>query len=66
MEYRLSKNWANFFLGLIIALFPFLGLPSSVKDPALAVLGILIALVTLANNRRLPSIPVHESSGAQS
>ena len=66
MEYRLSKNWTNFFLGLIIALFPFLGFPSAIKDPALAILGILIALVTLANNRRLPSVSTHESPGAQS
>ena len=48
MENRDHKNWNNFFLGLIIAILPLLRLPASLKNIALVVAGLLVALFSLA------------------
>lgn len=43
-----TKNWNNFFLGLVVAILPFLGLPISIKNIVFLVAGLLIAFFSLA------------------
>lgn len=43
-----TKNWNNFFLGLLVAILPFIGIPFSVKKIIFLILGLLIALFSLA------------------
>jgi hypothetical protein len=49
------KNWNNFFLGLAVAVLPFLGLPLGLKKIIFLVLGLLVAVFSLARLRRLPN-----------
>lgn len=42
------RNWNNFFLGLAVALIPWLGIPLSFKKIALLVAGVLISIFSLA------------------
>lgn len=46
------KNWNNFFLGLLIVLLPFLGLPGWLKEILFVAFGLLVMLFSLANLRR--------------
>lgn len=56
MENLEYKNWNNFFLGLLVALLPWLGFPLTFKNALWTVLGILIALFSLARlGRRRPA-----------
>lgn len=48
MHNKIAKNWNNFFLGLLVAIVPFIGIPFSIKQIILLVLGLLIALFSLA------------------
>ncbi len=43
-----AKNWNNFFLGLLVAIIPFIGIPLSAKKITLLIIGLLIALFSLA------------------
>jgi hypothetical protein len=42
------RNWPNFFLGLLVAVISFLGLPASWKTVILVSLGLLVAFFALA------------------
>lgn len=55
----MSKNWNNFFLGLAIAVLPWLGLPASWKSVILTVAGLLVALFSLAHygSQSQPRLP---------
>jgi hypothetical protein len=55
-----TKNWNNFFLGLVVAVFPFVGVPLLFKQIVLLVLGLLIALFSLARLGRSssPDLPL--------
>ncbi len=57
------KNWNNFFLGLLVAVLPFLGLPLFVKNVIFIILGLLIAVFSLARLGRAPE-KVLENQGA--
>jgi Flp pilus assembly protein TadB len=48
MENREAKNWNSFFLGVVIALLPWLGLPLLIKNIGLTLAGILVILFSLA------------------
>ena len=48
MDNRADKNWNNFFLGLVVVVWPWLGLPASWKSVGLVILGVLIMLFALA------------------
>lgn len=48
LENREVKNWNNVVLGLLIAIVPWLGLPSSWKNLFLLVAGFLVTLFSLA------------------
>lgn len=52
-----TKNWNNFFLGLAVALLPFIGLPGLFKQIIFLALGLLIALFSLARLGRSPAQP---------
>ena len=45
------KNWNNFVLGLLVAILPWLGLPISWKLIIFSILGLFIALFSLAGIR---------------
>ena len=47
-----AKNWNNFFLGLVVAVLPFLGLPGGFKKWLFLLAGILIALFSFARLER--------------
>lgn len=47
-----AKNWNNFYLGLVVAVLPFIGVPASIKQVLFLVLGLLIALFSLARLNR--------------
>ncbi len=42
------KNWNNFALGLLVMIFPLLGLPDRLTDLVLVALGFFIVLFSLA------------------
>ncbi len=42
------RNWNNFFLGLVVVLTPWLGLPVNFKNFFLSIIGLLISLFALA------------------
>lgn len=56
---REAKNWNNFYLGLLVAILPVLRIPSGIKDILFLVLGLLIALFSLARLSRPLNSP-HE------
>ncbi len=57
------KNWNNFFLGLAVAVLPFLGVPLGFKKIVFLIVGLLIALFSLARiEKPNPSIS-HEVVG---
>lgn len=43
-----KRNWNNFFLGLLVTLSPWLGLPVNFKNFTLTIAGFLIMLFSLA------------------
>jgi len=47
------KNWNNFFLGLSVVILPWLGLPLGLKKVIFVILGLLIALFSLARVGRV-------------
>lgn len=52
---REIKNWNNFYLGLVVAILPFIGIPLVIKDILFLALGLLIALFSLARLSRPPA-----------
>ena len=54
---REHKNWNNFWLGLVVVVLPFLGLPLGFKKIVLALAGLLVMLFSLA---RLPDRPARQ------
>jgi hypothetical protein len=57
-----TKNWNNFYLGLAVAILPFIGIPLAIKKPLFLVFGLLIALFSLARlsrrSEKLPATPL--------
>lgn len=53
MVNREIKNWNNFYLGLAVVVVALIGIPLIFKQLALVVLGLLIALFSLARPGRL-------------
>lgn len=47
-----AKNWNNFYLGLVVAVLPFIGIPLAIKQVLFLVFGLLIALFSLARLKR--------------
>jgi hypothetical protein len=69
MENQQYKNWNNFFLGLVVVVVPWLGLPLGLKKIIFVILGLLIALFSLARvqpraKKNLPAQPVTNESNA--
>lgn len=64
MENKVSRNWNNFFLGLVVAVLPWLAIPLGFKNVVFTILGLLIALFSLANPlaRRLITPESHDST----
>jgi len=58
MQNEKYKNWNNFFLGLLVVVVPWLGLPQGLINILLVVFGLLIALFSLA--RIKPRQPKNE------
>ena len=57
-----AKNWNNFYLGLVVAILPFVGIPLTIKQILFLVLGLLIALFSLARlGRRSDTIQILKS-----
>ena len=48
MQNERYKNWNNFFLGLVVVVVPWLGLPLGFKKVILVIVGLLVALFSLA------------------
>ena len=68
-----KRNWNNFFLGLLVALSPWLGLPVNFKNFTLSIAGFLIMLFSLARldssarqARLNPPRPAHPDSATVS
>jgi TRAP-type C4-dicarboxylate transport system permease small subunit len=62
MQNEKDKNWNNFFLGLLVVIVPWLGLPQGLINVLLVVFGLLIALFSLARVRpRQPKLPLTET-----
>ena len=49
-----AKNWNNFYLGLAVAILPFIGIPLAIKKPLFLFFGLLIALFSFARLNRAP------------
>jgi len=49
---QVNRNWPDFFLGLLVAVVSFLGLPASWKTVILVILGLLVAFFALAPQPR--------------
>jgi hypothetical protein len=62
MENKVWRNWNNFFLGLAVALLPWFGVPQGFKNVVFLLLGLLIALFSLANpiTRQVANHEPHE------
>ncbi len=69
MENQQYKNWNNFFLGLVVVIVPWLGLPLGFKKIIFVIVGLLIALFSLARvepraKKILPAEPATNESGS--
>jgi hypothetical protein len=65
MENKVWRNWNNFFLGLVVALLPWLGVPQVIKNVAFLIIGLLITLFSLVNplaRRTMVSDPPHDTT----
>lgn len=51
MDARRIKHWHNLFLGILVMILPFSGLPYSIKSVVFFVLGFFITLFSLAGTK---------------
>jgi len=63
MHNQETKNWNNFFLGLLVVILPWLSLPEKLQVGIISFLALLIVLFSLARVRgRRPAPPATPSS----
>lgn len=66
MHNKETKNWNNFFLGLLVVILPWLSLPEKLQAGIISFLALLIMLFSLANIRGRSRFVSEESAPAAS